>query len=190
MFTTKPYLQVPHPHGFEDFLGWRHSHFPGQPVPMLDYPLNEEIFPSIHSKPSLIQVETLSSCFVTCCWRRDQYLIATSFQAVVQSNEAPPLWPGLFLGNPPFLKPFSSWAQQCHGTPGLSQCRMRSRQALIGAYLLLWLHLFVKHDDGFGTYTSRTFLTKTTAQLWWRLLETWSCGSRGWQPHPTLGLAK
>lgn len=190
MFTIKPYFRVPHPHGFERFQGWWHNLFPGQPIPMLDHPLNEEIFPNTQSKPSLEQVETISSCSVPCCWRRDQHLVATSFQVAKQSNEVPPYDLAFSLGNLPLLTPFSSWAQQCHGAPGLSQCRIRSRQALIGAYLLLWLHLFVKHNDGVGTHTSRTFLTKTTAQFWWRLLETWSCGSWGWQPHPTLGLAK
>lgn len=60
-------------------------------------------------------------------------------------------------------------------TPGLSWCRIKRReQALVLAYLLLWLHyvLFVKHKDGVGSNTFMTFLIKTTGQLWWRLLET------------------
>lgn len=44
------------------------------------------------------------------------------------------------FSNHHFLTSFTSWAQQCHGTPGLFWCRIKSMYALVLAYLLLWLH--------------------------------------------------
>ncbi|KAK4820051.1 hypothetical protein QYF61_017897 [Mycteria americana] len=63
--------------------GWRLNHFPGQPVPMLDNPLSEEKFPNIQSKPPLAQLETISSCPITCYLgeETDPHLSTTSFQA-------------------------------------------------------------------------------------------------------------
>ncbi|KAK4814505.1 hypothetical protein QYF61_021568 [Mycteria americana] len=46
---------------FKYLQGWRLNHFPGQPVPMLDNPFSEEIFPNIQSKPPLEQLEAISS---------------------------------------------------------------------------------------------------------------------------------
>ncbi|KAK4824384.1 hypothetical protein QYF61_014044 [Mycteria americana] len=64
-------------------FGWRLNHFPGQPVPMLDNPLGEEIFPNIQSKPPLAQLEAISSCPITCYLgeETDPHLSTTSFQA-------------------------------------------------------------------------------------------------------------
>ncbi|KAK4814695.1 LOW QUALITY PROTEIN: hypothetical protein QYF61_025521 [Mycteria americana] len=50
---------------FKCFQGWRLNHFPGQPVPMLDNPFSNEIFPNIQSKPPLAQLEAISSCPIT-----------------------------------------------------------------------------------------------------------------------------
>ncbi|KAK4808831.1 hypothetical protein QYF61_001339 [Mycteria americana] len=47
-------------------MGWRLHHCPGQPVPMLDNPFSEEIFPNIQSKPPLPQLEAISSRPITC----------------------------------------------------------------------------------------------------------------------------
>ncbi|KAK4822635.1 hypothetical protein QYF61_018587 [Mycteria americana] len=55
------------------------NHFPGQPVPMLDNPWGEDIFPNIQSKPPLAQLEAISSR-----------------PAVVESDEVSP--------QPPFLQ--------------------------------------------------------------------------------------
>lgn len=38
----------------------------GQPVPVLDKPSGKEIFPNNQSKLSLVQLEVISSCLVTC----------------------------------------------------------------------------------------------------------------------------
>ncbi|KAK4808949.1 LOW QUALITY PROTEIN: hypothetical protein QYF61_013583, partial [Mycteria americana] len=46
--------------------GWRLNRFPGQPVPMLDNPFSEEIFPNIQSKPPLPQLEAIASSPITC----------------------------------------------------------------------------------------------------------------------------
>ena len=64
-----PLNHVPKHHIYTSFkyLSGRFlNHFRGQSVPMLD-PFNEEIFPNIQSKPSLVQLETVSSHIVTCC---------------------------------------------------------------------------------------------------------------------------
>ncbi|KAK4821623.1 hypothetical protein QYF61_026057 [Mycteria americana] len=83
---------------FKYLQGWRLNHFPGQPVPMLDNPLGEEIFPNIQSKPPLVQLEAISSCPITCYLgeETDPHLSTTSFQAVVESDEVSP--------QPPFLQ--------------------------------------------------------------------------------------
>ncbi|KAK4827689.1 hypothetical protein QYF61_020823 [Mycteria americana] len=62
--------------------GWRLSHFPEQPVPMLDNPLGEEKIPNIQSKPPLAQLEAISSCPITCYLgeETDPHLATTSFQ--------------------------------------------------------------------------------------------------------------
>ena len=46
---------------FKYLQGWWLNHFPGQPVPMLDNPFREDIFPDIRSKPPLVQLEDVSS---------------------------------------------------------------------------------------------------------------------------------
>ncbi|KAK4815341.1 hypothetical protein QYF61_000173 [Mycteria americana] len=79
-------------------LGWRLNHFPGQPVPMLDNPFSEVKFPNIQSKPPLVQLETISSCPITCYLgeETDTHLATTSFQVVVESDKVSP--------QPPFLQ--------------------------------------------------------------------------------------
>ncbi|KAK4819478.1 hypothetical protein QYF61_004774 [Mycteria americana] len=63
---------------------WRLNPFPGQPVPMLDNPFSEEKFPNIPSKPSLVQLEAISSRPITCYLgeETDPHLSTTSFQAI------------------------------------------------------------------------------------------------------------
>ncbi|KAK4811465.1 hypothetical protein QYF61_010344 [Mycteria americana] len=51
---------------FKYLQGWRLNHFTRQPVPMLDNPFSEEIFPNIQSKPPLAQLEAISSRPITC----------------------------------------------------------------------------------------------------------------------------
>ncbi|KAK4827951.1 hypothetical protein QYF61_022566, partial [Mycteria americana] len=66
--------------------------FPGtEPVPMLDNPFSDEIFPNIQSKLPWAQVEDLSSCPGTCYLgeETDTHLTTTSFQIVVESNSPP-----------------------------------------------------------------------------------------------------
>ncbi|KAK4827059.1 hypothetical protein QYF61_013700 [Mycteria americana] len=59
------------------------NHFPGQPVPMLDNPFSEEIFPNIQSKPLLMQLEAISSRPIACYLgeETDPHLSTASFQA-------------------------------------------------------------------------------------------------------------
>ncbi|KAK4819038.1 hypothetical protein QYF61_024403 [Mycteria americana] len=79
-------------------LGWRLNHFPGQPVPVLDDPFGEEIFPNTQSKPPLAQLEAISSCPITCHLgeETDPHLSTTSFQAK-QSQFPQPLLIRLLL---------------------------------------------------------------------------------------------
>ncbi|KAK4809926.1 LOW QUALITY PROTEIN: hypothetical protein QYF61_023413 [Mycteria americana] len=51
---------------FKYLQGWRLHHCPGQPVPVLENPFGEEIFPNIQSKPPLEQLEAISSRPITC----------------------------------------------------------------------------------------------------------------------------
>ncbi|KAK4808540.1 hypothetical protein QYF61_009843, partial [Mycteria americana] len=62
------------------------------PVPMLDNPFSEEKFPNIQTKPPLAQLETISSCPITCYLGKetDTHLTATSFQVVVESDKVSP----------------------------------------------------------------------------------------------------
>ncbi|KAK4824162.1 hypothetical protein QYF61_011289 [Mycteria americana] len=78
--------------------GWRLNHFPGQPIPMLDNPLGEVIFPNIQSKPPLVQLEAISSRPITCYLgeETDPHLSTTSFQAK-QSQLPQPLLIRLLL---------------------------------------------------------------------------------------------
>ncbi|KAK4806827.1 hypothetical protein QYF61_005623 [Mycteria americana] len=68
------------------------------PVPMLDHPFGEEIFPNIQSKPPLVQLEAISSCPIACYLgeETDNHLATTSFQVVVESDTVSP--------QPPFLQ--------------------------------------------------------------------------------------
>ncbi len=59
------------------------------PVPMLDNPFGEEIFPNIQSKPPLAQLEAVSSRPTACYLgeETDTHLTTTSFLRVVESDE-------------------------------------------------------------------------------------------------------
>lgn len=49
IYTTSEYLQ-----------GWWLNPFPGQTVPMLDNPGDQQSFPNIQSQPPLVQLEAIS----------------------------------------------------------------------------------------------------------------------------------
>ncbi|KAK4819909.1 hypothetical protein QYF61_014644 [Mycteria americana] len=68
------------------------------PLPMLDNPFGEEIFPNIQSKPPLVQLEAISSCPIACYLGEEAntHLARTSFQVVVESDKVSP--------QPPFLQ--------------------------------------------------------------------------------------
>ena len=51
---------------FKHLQGWCFHHLPVQPVPMLDQPVSEDIFPNIQSKPPLAYLEAISSCPIAC----------------------------------------------------------------------------------------------------------------------------
>ncbi|KAK4810277.1 hypothetical protein QYF61_015307 [Mycteria americana] len=87
--------------------GWRLHHFPGQPVPMLDNPFSEEIFPNTQSKPLLTQLEAISSHPITCYLgeETDPHLSTTSFQVVVESDKVSPQPPFLQAKQPQFPQP-------------------------------------------------------------------------------------
>ncbi|KAK4826770.1 hypothetical protein QYF61_011397 [Mycteria americana] len=74
------------------------------PVPMLDNPFGEEIFPNIQSKPPLVQLEAISSCPMACYLGKetDTHLATTSFQVVVESDKVSPQPPFLLAKQPQF----------------------------------------------------------------------------------------
>lgn len=72
-FYTKPHPLVPHIHVF---LKWLHKwQLPGQPIPVLWHPFSEEVLSDISSEPPLLQLETISSCPITCyLWKETNTL--------------------------------------------------------------------------------------------------------------------
>lgn len=66
--------------------GWRLHHFLRQPIQMLDN--HEEIVPSVQSKPSLVQCETISLCSIICHLREEinKFHFAISIQVVTESD--------------------------------------------------------------------------------------------------------
>jgi len=77
---------------FKYLQGWQLNHFPGQSLPMLDNPFSEEIFPNIHTKPPLAQLEAIFSHPITCYLgeETDTHLATIFFQVVVKSSPEPP----------------------------------------------------------------------------------------------------
>lgn len=57
---------------FECLQEWM-NHIPGQPVPKIDCPFREDIFPNIHSKSLLLQLQDISYCSITCYWENFQF---------------------------------------------------------------------------------------------------------------------
>ncbi|KAK4817018.1 hypothetical protein QYF61_025938 [Mycteria americana] len=75
-----------------------------KPVPMLDNPFGEKIFPSIQSKPPLAQLEAISSHPITCYLGKETntHLATTSFHVVVESDKVSPQPPSLQTKQPQF----------------------------------------------------------------------------------------
>ncbi|KAK4826053.1 hypothetical protein QYF61_004168 [Mycteria americana] len=98
---SPPLNHVPKHHIYTSFKylqGWSLNDFPGQPVPRLDNPFGEKIFPNIQSKPPLVQLKAISS-FPMACYLQEEtntHLSTTSFQVVVESDKVSP--------QPPFLQ--------------------------------------------------------------------------------------
>ncbi|KAK4812409.1 hypothetical protein QYF61_019643 [Mycteria americana] len=87
--------------------GWRHNHFPGQPVPTLDNPFCEVKFPNIQSKPLLVQLEAIASRPITCYLGEETnpHLATASFQGVVESDKVSPQPPFPQAKQPQFPQP-------------------------------------------------------------------------------------
>ncbi|KAJ7412155.1 hypothetical protein WISP_98814 [Willisornis vidua] len=84
---------------------------------MTDNPFHEEAVPNIQSKPSLVQLEAVSSCLITCYFREetDPHLATSSFQGVVKSEEVPLESPFLQAEAPP--APSAAPHQTCAPDP-------------------------------------------------------------------------
>ncbi|KAK4830892.1 hypothetical protein QYF61_013821 [Mycteria americana] len=78
-----------------------------KPLPMLDNPLGEDIFPNIQSEPPLAQLEAISSCPIASYFgeKTDTHLTTTSFQVVVESHKVSPQPPFLQAKQPQFPQP-------------------------------------------------------------------------------------
>ena len=68
--------------------GWWLHHFPGQPVPVLDNPFGEEIFPKIQPYPALVQREAISSPCIASYLEEETntHLGTTSFEVAVEGD--------------------------------------------------------------------------------------------------------
>lgn len=63
----------------------------GQPVPVPDHALHEEILPDDQFKPPLVRPGAIASCPITCHLRRNQHLLAAaSFKVVTGRDEGLP----------------------------------------------------------------------------------------------------
>ncbi|KAK4826396.1 hypothetical protein QYF61_008067 [Mycteria americana] len=134
--------------------GWRLNHFPGQPLPMLDNPFGEELFPNIQSKPPLAQLEAISSRPITCYLgeETDPHLSTTSFQAK-QPQLPQPLLIRLVLQTLHQLRcPSLDTLQHLNvplvvGGPNLNtafeRLSLRIRRSLISMFNKVWLCLTV-----------------------------------------------
>ncbi|CAM9605471.1 unnamed protein product, partial [Bubo scandiacus] len=71
---------------------------------MPNNPVCKEILPNIQSKPSLVQLEAITSCLIACCIVKETHpqLSATSFQVAVEGNEVSPQPPLLQTKQPQF----------------------------------------------------------------------------------------
>lgn len=65
---------------------WWIHHFPGQPVPKLDYTVSDEIYPNVQSKPPMVPLEAISSWPVACFLgeETDPHLTTMSFQVALR----------------------------------------------------------------------------------------------------------
>ncbi|KAK4817647.1 LOW QUALITY PROTEIN: hypothetical protein QYF61_023237 [Mycteria americana] len=98
---SPPLHHVPQHHiylSFKYLHGWGLNHFPGKPFPMLHNPFREEMVPHIQSKPSMAQLEAISSRPIACYLGEETntHLSTPSFQAVEESHKVSP--------QPPFLQ--------------------------------------------------------------------------------------
>lgn len=104
------------------FQGWVLYHLSGQHVPRSSCPLHEKFFPGTESKPPLVQLESVSLCFVTSYLRKETntHLAPTSFQEVEESSEVslqPPLLQTeqlFFFPLPLFICLTSLFLHPCH----------------------------------------------------------------------------
>ena len=107
---SPPLNHVPKCHVYTSFKclqGWCLSHFPGQPVLVLDHSFSEESFPNIQFKPPLMQLEAIYSCPITSYLQEetDPHLTSTSFHVVVESNKISPQPPLLQTKQIQFSQP-------------------------------------------------------------------------------------
>jgi len=79
----------------------------GSLFPCLTALLVKKILPNIQSKPSLVQLETIYCCPITCFLGKetDTHLAAASFWVVVESNKVPPQSLFLQTKQPQFSQP-------------------------------------------------------------------------------------
>ena len=99
--------------------GWWLNHFPGQPVPMIHNPGSEGIFPDTQSKPVLVQLEAVCPCLIACYLGEETNtrLTTTSFQVVVESNEASPQSTFLQTEQPQFPQLLLTGHRTCSPDP-------------------------------------------------------------------------
>ena len=60
--------------------GWGLHHLPGQPIPTPDNPFCKEMLPDIQSKPSLAQLEAITSCPIACYLVKETHYLVKETQ--------------------------------------------------------------------------------------------------------------
>ena len=81
----------------EHLQGWWLHHLPGQPIPVPDLSLREELFPNIQPESPLVQLEAIPSSPIASYMgeEADPHLTITSIQSAVESNKITPQPPVL-----------------------------------------------------------------------------------------------
>jgi len=82
-------------------------HLPGQPIPVLDHSLREEVFLNTQTKSFLVQLESIPSSSIASYEgeKADPHLTTTSLQVAVESNKVIPEPPLLQAEQTPFPQP-------------------------------------------------------------------------------------
>lgn len=133
---------MPHPHVFWTLPGWWLDQFLGKPIPTPEHYFSEENFPNTQSKLPLVELETISSCPITCYLGEDTdppYYNLLSWRCGERKGL---LWASLSPGWTPSIKLVSRlWTQSAFWCFAEDTFELSKRWRCI----LLFLHLFRRY---------------------------------------------